>query len=64
MLLTTNFFVTRSLCSSNERELIRILTEHKGAIRWLVVDLKGISPTICMHRIYLEGDDKPVRKMQ
>jgi len=36
-----------------EQELIRILSNLKGAIGWLVVDLKGISPTICMHRIQL-----------
>ena len=29
-----------------------------------MADLKGISPTICMHRIHLEDDAKPVRQMQ
>ena len=47
------------LSCDQERELIRVLTEHKGAIRWLVADLKGISPAICIHRIHLEDDAKP-----
>jgi len=36
----------------------------KGAIGWSVADLKGISPTICMHRINLEDDAKPIKQMQ
>jgi len=44
--------------------LIRVLSDHKSAIGWSVADLKGISPTICKHRIHLEDDAKPVRQMQ
>jgi len=39
-------------------------SDHKGAIGWSVADLKGISPTICMHRNHLEDNAKPVRQMQ
>ena len=42
--------------------MIRVLSDHKGAIGWSVVDLKGISPTICLHRIHLEDDAKPIRQ--
>jgi len=41
--------------------LIHVLTEHKGAIGWSFADFKGISPTICMHRIHLEDDAKPIK---
>ena len=44
--------------------MIRVLSDHKSAIGWSVADLKGISPTICMHRIHLEDDPKPARQMQ
>jgi len=44
--------------------LTRVLSDHKDAIGWSMADLKGISPTICMHRIHLEDDAKPVRQMQ
>lgn len=37
---------------------------NKGVVGWSVADLKGISPTICMHRIHLEDDAKPIRQMQ
>ena len=29
-----------------------------------MADLKGISPSICTHKIYLEEDAKPIRQMQ
>jgi len=40
-----------------EKELIHVLSDHKGGIGWSIVDLKEISPTICMHRIHLEDDE-------
>ena len=47
-----------------EEDLIHLLSYHKGALGWSVADLKGISPIICMHRIYLEDNVKPARQMQ
>ena len=41
-----------------------ILKTHREAIGWTVADLKGISPSICMHHIYIEDNDKPTREMQ
>ena len=38
--------------------MIEILKEHKEAIAWSVEDLKGINPTICMHKILLEENEK------
>ncbi|XP_027090163.2 uncharacterized protein [Coffea arabica] len=38
--------------------------EHKEAIGWTIVDIKGISPSVCIHRIWLEEDTKPVRQAQ
>jgi len=52
------------LSCDQEEELIRVLFDHKSAIGWSVAELKGITPTICMHRIHLEDDAKPVRQMQ
>ena len=46
-----------------EKELIRVLFDHKDAIGWSVANLKGISAIICMHRIHLEDDTKPVKQM-
>ena len=31
---------------------------------WTLADIVGISPSMCMHRILLEEDSKPVRQPQ
>ena len=41
-----------------EQKLLEILKKYKGAIAWLVEELKGISPSICMHKILLEENAK------
>jgi hypothetical protein len=37
---------------------------HKNALGWTIADIKGISPLICTHRIYLEENAKPSKEMQ
>jgi hypothetical protein len=37
---------------------------HKKAIRWIMADIKGISPLICEYRIYLKDHAKPIRDVQ
>ena len=36
-----------------------MLKENKEAIGWSLADIKGIRPSMCMHRILLEDDSKP-----
>ncbi|CAM8934116.1 unnamed protein product [Rhodiola kirilowii] len=47
-----------------ERRLMGVLTEHRQAIGWTLADIKGISPTVCMHRILLDDGAKPSREPQ
>ena len=42
-----------------KEKLLRVLRDHKNAIGWSLVDLKGIRPSVCMHRILLEDGHKP-----
>ena len=42
-----------------EDKLLRVLRDHKNAIGWSLEDLKGIHPSMCMHRILLEDSHKP-----
>ena len=37
---------------------MEILREYKEAIAWTIEDLKGISPSICMHKILLNDNAK------
>ena len=41
-----------------EQKLLEILRKYKKAIAWFIDDLKGISPSICMHKILLEENSK------
>ena len=44
--------------------MLQILHRNKKAIGWKIFDLKGISPTVCTHHIYLEDESKAVRQPQ
>ncbi|CAN6560283.1 unnamed protein product [Malus baccata var. baccata] len=56
--------VSSSLTALEEEKLIRVLKEHKTASGWTLANIKGISPTTCMHRIFLEERAKPTREAQ
>ncbi|XP_010667188.1 uncharacterized protein LOC104884262 [Beta vulgaris subsp. vulgaris] len=47
-----------------DSELMEVLNEHLMAIGWSIADIRGISPSTCMHRILLEDEAKPVRQPQ
>ncbi|KAM2622716.1 hypothetical protein TB2_027309 [Malus domestica] len=61
---TLPVIVSSSLTALEEEKLIRVLKEHKTAIGWTLADIKGISRTTCMHRIFLEEGAKPTREAQ
>ncbi|RVX10776.1 Transposon Ty3-I Gag-Pol polyprotein [Vitis vinifera] len=56
--------ISSSLTVSQEDNLLRILRKHKKAIGWQISDLKGISPLICTHHIYMEEGAKPTHQPQ
>ena len=56
--------ISSQLDPIQEESLISLLKDHRSALGWTIADLKGISPTICIQKIYLEDDAKPSRQMQ
>ena len=50
--------ISASLTATKEDKLLRVLRDHKDALSWSFVDLKGIRPSMCMHRILLEDGHK------
>jgi nitrogen regulatory protein PII-like uncharacterized protein len=52
--------ISDNLSGEKETKLLKVLHAHKPAIGYFLHDLKGISPTLCMHKINLEEDAKPV----
>ncbi|XP_071900894.1 uncharacterized protein [Coffea arabica] len=61
---TLPVIISAGLSKVQEEKLLRVLREYKQAIGWTIADIKGISPAVCMHRIRLEENAKPVRQAQ
>ena len=61
---TLPVIIAKKLTPLQEERLIKMLREHKIAIGWTIADIKGISPSMCMHRILLEEGSKPTREAQ
>ena len=51
--------ISARLSDTEEQRLLKILKKHKESITWSIEELKGISPSICMHKILLEKTSKP-----
>ncbi|CAN6547334.1 unnamed protein product [Malus baccata var. baccata] len=56
--------ISSSLMAQEEEKLLRVLKEFKSALGWTLADIKGISPTTCMHHIFLEEGAKLTREAQ
>ena len=50
--------ISVALTKAEEHKLLEILRKYKEAIAWSIKDLKGISPSICMHKILLNDNAK------
>ncbi|XP_021717418.1 uncharacterized protein LOC110685238 [Chenopodium quinoa] len=61
---TLPVIIASNLTPTQEQKLLQVLKEHKTALGWTVADIKGISPSMCQHRILLEEGSKPVRQVQ
>ena len=53
-LSTLPVIVSSSLNMEQEEKLLRVSRKHKTAIRWSIADIKGISPSICQHKILIK----------
>jgi hypothetical protein len=56
--------IASDLVDAQEEKLLDVLKEHKEAIGWTIEDIKGISPSVVMHKIHLEENAKPLREPQ
>lgn len=56
--------VNADLTLEETGKLLKILRKYPEALGYNIYDLKGISPSICMHIILLEEDSKPSREHQ
>ena len=50
--------ISAALTEYEEHKLLEILRKYKEAIAWSINDLKGLSPSICMHKKLLNDNAK------
>ena len=48
--------ISATLTEIEEQKLLKILSKYREALSWSIEDLKGISPSIFMHKILLNDD--------
>ena len=51
--------IATNLTSKKEEKVVETLKKYKEGIAWLMEDLRGISPSIYMHKILMEEYAKP-----
>ena len=56
---TLHVIISASLHTEQGDKLLRVLRMHKTTLGWSIADIKGISPSICMHKILMEESYKP-----
>jgi len=61
---TFSIIISSKLNAHQDSKLLQTLKMHKNALGWTIADIKGISPLICTHKIYLEENAKPSREIQ
>ena len=60
----TPVIVSGKLSQDETHKLVAILERHESTIGYSLQDLKGISPTLCTHRIPIDPDSSPSREPQ
>ena len=56
--------ISTELTENEEQRLLQILRKYKEAIAWSIEELKGVSLSICMHKILLNDDAKTSVELQ
>lgn len=46
--------ISAYLTGTIEEQLLRVLKDNKETFGWTIHDIKGINPSICTYKIYIE----------
>jgi hypothetical protein len=60
----TPVITSDKLSNDETRRLVATLEKYRPVVGYSLKDLKGISSSLCTHRISMEQDHKPVREHQ
>ncbi|RDX80392.1 hypothetical protein CR513_39068, partial [Mucuna pruriens] len=56
--------IANNLHREEREKLLDVLRQHKKAIGWKLFNLPSINSSICMHRILMEEEARPIRQYQ
>nr|GEV12698.1 reverse transcriptase domain-containing protein [Tanacetum cinerariifolium] len=56
--------IAKDLKVDEKEALLKVFKSHKKAIAWKIIDIKGIDPRFCTHKILVEEDYKPAVQSQ
>ncbi|KAD5802587.1 hypothetical protein E3N88_13947 [Mikania micrantha] len=56
--------IASDLTGDEKVKLLNVLKTHKKAMAWKIMDIKGINPSFCTHKILMEDEYKPVVQHQ
>nr|GEX41111.1 transposon Ty3-I Gag-Pol polyprotein [Tanacetum cinerariifolium] len=56
--------ISSQLSKEKKNKLISVLKKHKQSISWKTIDIPGICPSFCKHKIQLLDDKEPVVQKQ
>nr|GEY33183.1 reverse transcriptase domain-containing protein [Tanacetum cinerariifolium] len=56
--------ISSQLSKEKKNKLILVLKKHKQAFAWKTIDILGICPSFCKHKIQLLDDKKPIVQKQ
>jgi len=56
--------VSSKLDGPQLKKLLDVIRKHRGAIAYSIDDIKGLSPSLCMHRLFLDEGHRPSRPSQ
>ena len=61
---TLPVIISSFLTGKKEEKLLRILRDNKATLGMMIADIKGISPSLCMHKILMDDRYKPTVQPQ
>ena len=53
--------ILSQLYKKEEQQFLEVFRQNEDAIEWTLMDLKGLDPALCTHRIFIEHELRLVR---
>ncbi|XP_050207566.1 uncharacterized protein LOC126656988 [Mercurialis annua] len=62
--MTLPIIISNNLLETQEARVVKVVKQHILAIGWKISDIRGISPSVVMHKIHLESESRASAQRQ